>query len=86
MATRKFAIAKQLGGKRVITNRGEEIGRLSDIEFDDRTGVLETLLVEPASDSKLAQNLAKDEEFITLPFKAVFAVSDVVVVDETMLS
>ena len=86
MATRKFAIAKQLGGKRVITNKGEEVGRLSDIQFDEKTGALENFLVEPSEDSKIAQALPRNEEdFIVIPFKAVFAVSDVVVVDESLL-
>jgi len=86
MATRKFAIAKQLGGKRVISNKGEEIGRLSDIQVDERTGELEVFLVEPAEDSKFAQSLPKTEEdFVAVPFKAVFAVSDVIVVDENLL-
>lgn len=86
MATRKFAIAKQLGGKRVITNKGEEIGRLSDIRVDERNGSLKTFLLEPTEESKLAQNLPRTEEdFIAVPFKAIFAVSDVIVVDETSL-
>lgn len=85
MATRKFAIAKQLGGKRVITNKGEEIGRLSDIQVDERTGELEMFMVEPAADSKLAASLPKDDDYIMVPFKAIFAVSDVIVIDETLV-
>jgi len=86
MATRKFAIAKQLGGKRVISNKGEEIGRLSDIQIDGRSGDLECFMVEPAEDSKLAATLPRNEEdFILVPFKAVFAVSDVIVVDDSQL-
>ena len=86
MATRKFAIAKQLGGKRVISNKGEEIGRLSDIQIDGKTGELDFFMVEPAEDSKLAASLPRNEEdFIIIPFKAVFAVSDVIVVDDTQL-
>ncbi len=85
MATRKFAIAKQLGGKRVITNKGEEIGRLSDIVVDESTGNLETFLIEPAPDSKLAQSLIRHDDFVAVPFRAIFAVSDVIVVDETVL-
>jgi sporulation protein YlmC with PRC-barrel domain len=85
MATRKFAIAKQLGGKRVITNKGEEIGRLSDILVDEKTGSLETFLIEPAPESKLAQGLSKQDDLVAVPFKAIFAVSDVIVVDETVL-
>ena len=86
MATRKFAIAKQLGGKRVISNKGEEIGRLSDIQIDARTGELEMFLVEPSAESKLAKALPKEDEYIHIPFKAIFAVSDVIVVDETMIA
>ncbi|MBN3037385.1 MAG: PRC-barrel domain-containing protein [Candidatus Diapherotrites archaeon] len=86
MATRKFAIAKQLGGKRVITNKGEEVGRLSDIQIDTKTGDLAVFLVEPAADSKIAATLPKNEEdFIMVPYKAVYAVSDVIVIDETAL-
>ena len=87
MATRKFAIAKQLGGKRVITNKGEEIGRLSDIKVNEKNGDLELFLIEPAVESKIVANLPRNEEdFIEVPFKAIFAVSDVIVVDETMLA
>ncbi len=85
MASRKFAIAKQLGGKRVITNKGEEIGRLSDIKVNEATGELEEFLIEPASDSKLALALPREDDFAVVPFKAVFAVSDVIVVDETIM-
>ena len=85
MATRKFAIAKQLGGKRVITNKGEEIGRLSDIQLDERTGDLELFMVEPAADSKLAASLPKEDDYIMVPFKAIFAVSDVIVIDESLV-
>lgn len=53
--TRKFMVARQLGGKRVVTNRGEEIGRLNDIIIDEREGRFEFLVVEPNSDSKLAK-------------------------------
>lgn len=84
VVSKKFAIAKQLGGKRVITNKGEEIGRLSDLVVDDKTGKIDAFILEPNSDSKLARDLTRDR-VITVPYKAVFAVSDVIVVDETML-
>jgi sporulation protein YlmC with PRC-barrel domain len=86
MATRKFAIAKQLGGKKVITNKGEEVGRLSDIQIDEDDGKLAAFFVEPAGDSKLAKNLTKEHNLAVVPYKAVFAVSDVIVVDEALLN
>ena len=86
MNTKKFAIAKQLGGKRVITNRGEEIGRLSDMTIDESTGRLEGLIVEPNMASKVAKNLVSSrEKLMNIPYKAVFAVGDVIVVDESLL-
>lgn len=85
MASKKFTIAKQLGGKRIITNKGEEIGRLSDILVDEKSGRIESFLVEPNNDSKIVRDLPKKERMVEVPYKSVFAVSDVIVVDEAML-
>ena len=85
MVSKKFAIAKQLGGKKIITNKGEEIGRLSDILIDETTGKISSFLVEPNHDSKLAKNLSTHDRLVSVPYKAVFAVSDVIVVDESLL-
>ena len=85
MVSKKFAIAKQLGGKRVITNKGEEIGRLSDILIDEKTGAIDAFLVEPNHESKIVKNLTTSGRLVIVPYKSVFAVSDVIVVDETLL-
>ena len=86
MASKKFAIAKQLGGKRIITNKGEEIGRLSDMIIDEKSGNIDALLIEANNDSKLAKNLATHDRLVHVPYKSVFAVSDVIVVDESLLA
>lgn len=85
MASKKFAIAKQLGGKRVITNKGEEIGRLSDMLVDEKTGAIDSFLIEPAGDSNIAKKMNKEDRLVIVPYKSIFAVSDVIVVDETLL-
>jgi len=85
MVNKKFVIAKQLGGKRIITNKGEELGRLSDILIDEKTGGLEAFLIETSRESKISRDLAKHDGMAVVPYKSVFAVSDVIVVDETML-
>ncbi len=85
MPARKFAIARQLGGKRVITNKGEELGRISDIQFEESTGELVYILIDPNPESKLAKNLRREGDLVVIPYKALFAVGDVVVVDESML-
>ncbi len=86
MASKKFVIARQLGGKRVITNSGEEIGRLADLTINESDGHIDSLLVEINSDSKLAAKLSKVGKLGSVPYRAVFAVSDVIVVDENLLS
>ncbi|MEM3412075.1 MAG: PRC-barrel domain-containing protein [archaeon] len=85
MASLKIVLARQLGGKKVITNKGEEIGRVSDILVDDKTGKIEGLLIEPHKDTKIGKELQKYEKLGLVPYKSVFAVSDVVVVDESLL-
>ena len=85
MPARKFAIARQLGGKRVITNKGEELGRISDIQFEESTGELVYILIDPNPESKLARRLRKEDDLVVIPYKALFAVGDVVVVDESLL-
>lgn len=81
----KYTIARQLATKRVITNRGEEVGRLTDILVNEVTGDLEALIVELDRTSKLAKKLNVAEPMIEIPYSAVTAVSDVFIIDEREL-
>ena len=72
MVNKKFVIAKQLGGKRIVTNKGEELGRLSDILIDEKTGSLEAFLIEVGRESKISKDLAKHEGMSLVPYKSVF--------------
>lgn len=85
MASKKYVIAKQLGGIPVITNKGAKIGRLSDVTIDEKSGNLESLIIEPNKGSRIASDLVGSDNMARVPFNAVFSVSDVVVVDEAML-
>ncbi len=78
----KYTIARQLATKRVITNRGEEVGKLTDLLIDEVSGEIEALLVEVDRDSKLIKRLNVKEKVIQIPYSAVTAVSDVFIVDE----
>ncbi|MFH1443054.1 MAG: PRC-barrel domain-containing protein [Candidatus Micrarchaeota archaeon] len=83
----KFAIAKQLAGKRVITTDGEELGRIVDLYLSELTGKLESVLVEPNPDSTLAVRAKKEGAgLITIPYSAVLDVKDVMVVDRRNLT
>jgi len=83
----KYTIARQLASKRVITNRGDEIGKLIDILVDEISGQMEYLLVEVDTDSKVYRtlNLHSKDRLIKIPYSAVSAVSDVFIVDEKQL-
>jgi sporulation protein YlmC with PRC-barrel domain len=78
----KYTIARQLATKRVITNRGDEVGRLSDLLIDEVSGEIEALLVEVDRDSKFAKTINSRDRIAQIPYSAVTAVSDVFIVDE----
>jgi sporulation protein YlmC with PRC-barrel domain len=78
----KYTIARQLATKRVITNRGDEIGRLSDLLIAESSGDIEALLVEVDRDSKFVKTVHSKDRLVKIPYSAVTAVSDVFIVDE----
>ena len=82
----KYTIARQLATKRVITNRGDEVGKLTDILVNEATGEIESLLVEADRDSKVLTKIGSKERVLNIPFNAVTAVSDVFIVDERELA
>jgi len=81
----KYTIARQLASKRVITNRGDEIGKLSDLVISEIGGDIESLVVEVDKNSKVLANSKKVGKTIEIPYSAVTAVSDVFIVDEREL-
>ena len=83
----KYAIAKQLAGKRIITTDGEDLGRVIDLFLDEASGKLESILLEPNPDSAFATRATHDASgLITVPYGAVLDVKDVMVVDRRGLS
>jgi len=80
----RFVVARQLGGKRSITTTGKEIGRLDDIVVDEATGEMESIVVEPDAETADDVRFPKDSQGdFVIPFKAVRAISDVIVLDES---
>jgi sporulation protein YlmC with PRC-barrel domain len=83
----KYAIAKQLAGKKIITTDGEELGRVIDLYFDERSGRLEKVIIEPNPESSLAEKAGHEAGgYITIPYSAVLDVKDVMVVDRRALA
>ncbi len=82
----KYTIARQLATKRVITNRGDEVGKLVDLLVNETTGEIEYLLVEIDKESKVIKRIGSHERQLQIPYSAVTAVSDVFIVDERELA
>ncbi|MBN2478082.1 PRC-barrel domain-containing protein [Candidatus Micrarchaeota archaeon] len=78
----KYIIARQLSSKKVITNEGDEFGRLVDLNVSETTGKVETLVIEPNPDSILAEKLRKDDGMVLVPYESVLAISDYVLLDK----
>jgi len=83
----KYAVAKQLAGKRIITTDGEELGKVTDLYLNELSGKIESVLFEPNPDSMLATRIAQDSAgLMTLPYSTVLDVKDVMIVDRRGLS
>ena len=78
----KIVIAKQLAGKKVITNDGEELGKLIDLNVHEVSGKLESMLVEPNLDNPTARSLNKEDGLLVIPYSSVLASSDHIIVDK----
>ncbi len=81
----KIVIAKQLAGKKIITNDGEELGKLIDLDVHEASGKIESLLIEPNLDNGLARAMSKEDGLIAVPYSSVLAASDHIIVDRKTL-
>ncbi len=81
----KYAIARQLATKKLITNRGDNIGRLIDLMVNEQSGEIESILVEVDPTSVFIQKLTLQGNMLEIPYKSVLAVSDVFIIDESQV-
>ncbi|MCL4387638.1 MAG: hypothetical protein BK997_02425 [Candidatus Micrarchaeum sp. ARMAN-1] len=77
----KFIIGRQLVGKKVVTNDGFDVGRFIDADISPITGKINAFIVEPNMDSNIANKLKIDSGQIKIPYNAVQAVNDYIVID-----
>ena len=82
----KYLIARQLSGKKLVTNEGEDFGRLVDIAVNEVSGRIESLVVEPNPDCELASKLRNEDGMINIAYESVLAVGDYVIVEKRNLS
>ncbi|HDN64885.1 MAG TPA: PRC-barrel domain containing protein [Methanosarcinales archaeon] len=74
--------AKNLSKKNVMSSDGSILGALYNIVIDIRTGELINLLVKPDMSVDRTMYLAEGN-YMLIPFSAVRAIKDVMVVDKT---
>ena len=78
-----YIIARQLGGKPVITVSGEELGRLDDVIVDESSGSFVSIIVDPIESMLPRISYPKDKDGnLVVPYDAVNAVGKVVVVKD----
>ncbi len=73
----------QIVGKKVVTKEGKSIGIVKDISFETRTGELIQLLVTSATAHAQSLNIEKGKAGeLLIPYSAILAIGDFVVVSE----
>ncbi len=72
--------AEELNDKMVMDSEGSEIGVVHNIVVDAGTGMLTELVVKPATELDTS-GFKKEDNYIFIPFEAVKAIRDVIVVD-----
>ncbi|NYZ77518.1 PRC-barrel domain-containing protein [Candidatus Micrarchaeota archaeon] len=78
----KYLVARQLSGRKVITNEGEDFGRLIDLNVNEITGKIESLVIEPNPDNEIAEKLRKEDGSVQISYESVLAVGDYIIVDK----
>ncbi|MGV8085220.1 MAG: PRC-barrel domain-containing protein [Candidatus Bilamarchaeum sp.] len=82
----KYVLARQMSGKRIITNEGELFGTVVDLGVNEVTGSIESLVVEANPDNGMASKMRKDDGMVHVPYKSVLAVGDFIIVERRNMS
>lgn len=82
----KYVLARQMSGKRIITNEGELFGTVVDLGVNEVTGSIESLVVEANPDNATATKMRKDDGMTHVPYKSVLAVGDFIIVERRNMS
>ena len=78
--------AKQLMGKVVVTKSGKRFGEVANISFETRTGELMQIILKNSTAYAQSMDLEKDNKNnLTIPYSAVVAIGDFIVVSEEEL-
>lgn len=79
-------LASRLRGMTVVTDRGLQLGKLSDLMIDENTGAILSLVIKPAEKGML-DSLPKDDRGLpVISYGSVIAIKNLVVVNERVLA
>jgi len=74
---------KELMGKLIVTKEGKRLGLVQDVTFETRTGELIHIVVKDPTPYIRSLNLEKTDQAETLiPYNAIIAIGDFVVISE----
>ena len=83
MAEEEKKFSKQMIGKTVVSKSGKKFGTVGDIIFETRSGELIHMVLTNATPYTEKLELEKDKEnHILIPFSAVIAIGDFMVISE----
>ena len=86
LITGGFMVSKltELAGKDVFTEEGERVGALKDITIDPLTGKVLAILIADVGKEFFKKLSLEDVRGLSIPFKGVRAISDVVILKNTI--
>lgn len=73
---------KNLLGRNVVSDRGTVIGKLSDMSIETMAGKIIMLIIKPGKDIDARYFRLNERGEILIPFTAVKAVKDVLIINE----
>ena len=76
--------ALKLSDKQVVDSEGRDMCMLHNIIADTGTGLLRELVVKPADELDTSK-FKREGDYILIPFGAVIAIRDVIVIDGEMI-
>ena len=83
MAEEDKKYSRQIIGKKVVTKSGKRFGEVGNISFETRTGeLIHIILKNPTSYATEVDLEKNDKNELTIPYSAVIAIGDFVVVSE----
>ncbi|MFQ6136040.1 MAG: PRC-barrel domain-containing protein [Candidatus Hydrothermarchaeales archaeon] len=73
---------KSLLGRNVVSDRGTIIGRLTDLSIETKAGKVMMLIIKPGKDIDVSVFRVNEKGEIYIPFTAVKAIKDVIIINE----